>query len=97
MKKYEIMYIVKASLDEAQFEKVKTRLHSTITDNGGSIDSFDDWGIKDFAYEINHMKKGHYVVINVTANNAGVFEFQRLSRISNNVIRVMVVKTEGEK
>ena len=34
MKKYEIMYIVKASLDEAQFEKVKTRLHSTITDNG---------------------------------------------------------------
>ena len=50
MKKYEIMYIVKASLDEAQFEKVKTRLHSTITDNGGSIDSFDDWGIKDFAY-----------------------------------------------
>jgi len=53
--------------------------------------------VKEFAYEIDHMKKGHYVVINVTANNAGVFEFQRLSRISNNVIRVMVVKTEGEK
>ena len=53
--------------------------------------------MKEFSYEIDHMKKGHYVVINVTANNAVVFEFQRLSRISNNVIRVMVVKTEGEK
>ena len=79
MKKYEIMYIVNASLDDAAFKTVSDRLHATITDNGGSIDKVDDWGVKEFA------------------NNAGVFEFQRLSRISNNVIRVMVVKTEGEK
>lgn len=97
MKKYEIMYIIKASLDEAQFEKVQARLHATITENGGSIDEVNDWGIKDFAYEIDHMKKGHYAVINVTANNAGVFEFQRLARINNDVVRIMVVKTEGEK
>ena len=97
MKKYEIMYIVKASLDEAQFEKIKNRLHNTIIENGGSIDEFNDWGIKDFAYEIDHMKKGHYVVINATANNEGIFEFQRLARINNDVVRIMVVKTEGEK
>lgn len=97
MKKYEIMYIVNASLDDAAFKTVSDRLHATITENGGSIDNVDDWGVKEFAYEIDHMKKGHYVVINVTANNAGVFEFQRLSRISNNVIRIMVVKTESEK
>ena len=97
MKKYEIMYIVNASLDDAQFATVQERLHDTITANGGSIDKVEDWGIKEFAYEIDHMKKGHYVVINVTANNAGVFEFQRLSRISNNVIRIMVVKTKDEK
>ena len=81
MKKYEIMYIVNASLDDAAFKTVSDRLHATITENGGSIDKVDDWGVKEFAY----------------ANNAGVFEFQRLSRISNNVIRIMVVKTESEK
>ena len=97
MKKYEIMYIVKASLDDAQFEKIKNRLENTITENGGSIDKFDDWGIKDFAYEIDHMKKGHYVVTNVTANNEGIFEFQRRARIDNDVVRIMVVKTESEK
>lgn len=97
MKKYEIMYIVKASLDDAQFKTVSDRLHATITDNGGSIDKVDDWGVKEYAYEIDHEKKGHYVVINVTANNEGIFEFQRLSRISNNVVRIMVVKTEDEK
>ena len=97
MKKYEIMYIINASLDEAQFTAVQDRLHQTITNNLGTIDNVDDWGIKEFAYEIDHMKKGHYVVINVTANNEGIAEFQRLSRISNNVVRIMVVKTEDEK
>ena len=97
MKKYEIMYIINASLDEAQFTAVQDRLHQTITNNQGTIDNVDDWGIKEFAYEIKKMKKGHYVVINVTANNEGIAEFQRLSRISNNVVRIMVVKTEDEK
>ncbi|MDO4467189.1 MAG: 30S ribosomal protein S6 [Bacillota bacterium] len=97
MKKYEIMYIINAALDDEAFAKVQNRLHGTVTSNGGSIDNVDDWGIKEFAYEIDHMKKGHYVVINVTANNEGIFEFQRRSRIDNNVIRIMVVKTESEK
>ncbi|MCF0105551.1 MAG: 30S ribosomal protein S6 [Holdemanella sp.] len=97
MKKYEIMYIVKASVEGAEFEKEQNRLHETITSNGGSIDNIDDWGVKEFAYEIDHMKKGHYVVIKATANNAGIFEFQRRARISNNIVRIMVVKTEGEK
>ncbi len=43
------------------------------------------------------MKKGHYVVVNVTANNAGIEEFERLSRINPNVIRTMVIKTEDEE
>ena len=91
------MYIVNASLDDDQFQKVTDRLNNTITENGGTIDSFDDWGIKEFAYEIDHMKKGHYAVVNVTANNEGIAEYQRLARISNSIIRIMVVKTEDEK
>jgi len=88
MKKYEIMYIVNASLDDEQFQKVTDRLNNTIIENGG---------IKEFAYEIDHMKKGHYAVVNATANNEGIAEYQRLARISNSVIRIMVVKTEDEK
>lgn len=97
MKKYEIMFIAKADLDDAQFEKLEKRLYTPITENGGSIDKIDNWGIREFAYEIDHMKKGHYVVVNVTANNAGIHEFERISRLNPNVIRTMVVKTEGEE
>lgn len=97
MKKYEIMYIVNASLDDAARKNVMDKLHAIITDHEGSIDKIDEWGVKEFAYEIEHMNKGYYVVINVTANNAGIEEFQRLARINNNVVRFMVIKTEDEK
>ena len=85
MKKYEIMYIVNASLDDAARQNVMERLHGIITSQEGSIDKIDE------------KKKGYYVVINVTANNEGIQEFQRLARINNNIVRFMVVKTQGEE
>ena len=97
MKKYEIMYIVNASLDDAARKNVMDKLHAIITDHEGSIDKIDEWGVIEFAYEIDHMIKGYYVVIIVTANNAGIEEFQRLARINSNVVRFMVIKTEDEK
>lgn len=97
MKKYEIMYIVNASLEEAARKEVMATLEGIITANNGSIDKVDDMGVKEFAYEINKMTKGHYVVMNVTATNEGVAEFDRLTRINTNVVRFMMIKTEGEK
>ena len=97
MKKYEIMYIVNASLDDAARQTVLERLPGIITSHEGSIDKIDEWGVKEFADEIDHMKKGYDVVINVTANNEGIQEVQRLARINNNIVRFMVVKTQGEE
>ena len=97
MKKYEIKYIVNASLDDEARAKVMDGLHRIINDHEGSIDKVDEWGVKEFAYEINHMKKGYYVVINVTANNEGIHEFERLARINHSIVRFMVVKTQDEE
>lgn len=97
MKKYEIMYIVNASLEDAARQQVMDGLHKIITDHEGTIDKVDEWGVKEFAYEINHMTKGYYVVINVTANNEGIAEFDRLANINNSIVRYLIVKTEGEK
>ena len=92
MKKYEIMYILKANLEDAKRQETMDALHAIITSNDGTIDNVDEWGLKEFAYEIEDEKKGYYVVINVTANNEGIAEFDRLARINNNVVRFLIVK-----
>ena len=53
MKKYEIMYIIKQDLDEAARNEVIASLHGIIENHGGSIDNVDEWGMKEFAYEID--------------------------------------------
>lgn len=97
MKKYEIMYIVNASLEDGARQKLMDGLHKIITDHEGTIDKIDDWGVKEFAYEINHMTKGYYVVLSVSANNEGIKEFDRLANINSNIVRFMVIKTQDEE
>ena len=69
MKKYEVMYIVNASLDDAARQQVIDGLHAIITDNGGKILKVDDWGVKEFAYRIEDMTKGYYMVVTFEADN----------------------------
>ncbi len=95
MRKYEIMYILKANLEEAVRQETMDGLHAIITNSEGTIENVNEWGLKEFAYEIDYEKKGYYVVINVTANNEGIAEFDRLARINNNVVRFLIVKEEA--
>ena len=95
MRKYEIMYILKANLEEAVRQETMDGLHAIITNSEGTIENVNEWGLREFAYEINDDKKGYYVVINVTANNEGIAEFDRLARINHNVVRFLIVKEEA--
>lgn len=96
MKKYEIMYIVKANLDEAARNEVITKVNSIITDNGGTIDNVNEWGLRDLAYAIDDETKGYYVVIKVTADASTTNEFDRLAKINNNILRHLIVVDHAE-
>lgn len=95
MKKYEIMYILKADLDDASRKKEVEKLHNILTKNGAKIGKIDEWGVRDFAYEIKDQKKGYYIVLKVTAENAALEEFSRLVRIDENVIRHLITVAHG--
>ena len=94
MKQYETMYIIKSSLDEASKNALCEELHGIITNNGGKIENVDDWGLRDFAYEIDGMTKGYYVVTTYSVDVEGLNEFKRLLGINANVVRSMTINTE---
>ncbi len=96
MKKYEIMYIVKANLDEAARNELIAKMNAVITDNGGTVDNVNEWGLRDLAYAIDDETKGYYVVVKVTAEAAATNEFDRLAKINNNILRHLVVVDHAE-
>lgn len=90
MKKYEIMYILKSSLDDAARKAQIEKLHGIITKNGGKVNNVNEWGLRDLAYPIKKEIKGYYVVIKIEADNVTLKEFDRLTRFDVNVLRTLV-------
>lgn len=95
MRKYEIMYII--DQDSKNLEDVQKKLNDILVLNDGKIIEKDDWGLKDFAYEIKHKKKGYYSVIISETTPENIEEFQRVARIDPDVVRTLVINTETEK
>ncbi|MBR2577615.1 MAG: 30S ribosomal protein S6 [Erysipelotrichaceae bacterium] len=84
---------MKSSLDDAAKNALVEELHGIITNHGGKIDNVDDWGLRDFAYEIDGMTKGYYVVTTYTIDTDGLNEFKRLLGINADVVRDMTINT----
>jgi len=51
-------------------------------------------GTRKLAYEINKYKEGYYVVMNFETNQDVVKELDRVSRISDSVMRHMIIKED---
>ncbi|AMC94471.1 30S ribosomal protein S6 [Erysipelothrix larvae] len=97
MRKYELMYIVNPSLDDATRGALIENLHGILTNNGATLVSVDEWGLRDLAYEIKDLTKGYYVVTTFTsAEEAALNEFDRLARINKDVVRHMIVRLDEQ-
>lgn len=92
MNNYEIMYILRANLDEAQRKEAIEKLSKILTDNGGEVKKVDEsMGLRELAYPIKDEKKGYYVVLTTVLGNQALNEFNRLVRIDSNVLRHLIV------
>ena len=90
MKAYEIMYIVKP-IEEEAFEAVVSKFNKLITDNGGKVEKTDRWGKKRLAYEIQDFNEGLYVLVTFTAEPACVKELDRVMKITDEILRNMII------
>ena len=90
MGKYEIMYILSATLEESARKAEIEKLHGILAAQKATVRDVKEWGVKDFASPIHNLTKGYYVVIKVTAEPAALKEFDRLVKLDSNVIRHLV-------
>lgn len=89
---YESTFIIRPDLDEAEHTRVKERLEAVITDGGGEVLLFDDWGRRKLAYTIKKHQVGHYLHWNYVAATDVPAELERIVRIEEPIIRFLTVK-----
>ena len=89
---YEAMLIVIPELDEEQAENTVERFRTIIERTGGEAGEVNSWGRRKLAYEIDHRSDGFYYLIEFTAGERTLTELKRILRVSDDVLRHIVVK-----
>lgn len=96
MNKYEIMFIIRPDLEDEAVKKVVDSFKNTLESNGAKVTEEKSLGQKELAYEVKKYKSGKYFLFNLEANDAkAINEFDRLSLISEDIIRHLIVKEEN--
>ena len=87
---YEAVYILKPDLSEEQIAALVERFKSVVEANG-TVSEVNEWGKRRLAYPINDLMEGYYVLMTFTAAAAVPAELDRIFRISDSVMRSMIV------
>ena len=92
--KYETVFAlsVKTYADEEALNAVIEKFKKLMTDNGAEIESVDVWGKKRMAYAVNYETEAYYVLVNFTADVNFPAELERNYRITDGVLRSLVVR-----
>ena len=93
MNKYELMFIVEPSLDDAKKDEVVEAVKAIIAEAGEVLDT-DVWGMRKLAYPIQKKTEGYYVVMQFNAEPELPKELDRRLRISDHCIRHIILTVE---
>lgn len=94
MNKYESVFIARQDLGASQVSSLIDSLKEVVASQGGEVVRVDNWGLKNLAYRIKKNRKGYYVLLNIVAPAGAIFEYERLMRLNEDVIRYMTVKVD---
>ncbi len=94
MNKYETLFVIAPSLAEEEVKAVVEKAKAVIEGGNGVVDNVDEWGKRKLAYEINKINEGYYVLMNFTSDPELPKELDRVFRISDNIVRHLIVKLD---
>ena len=93
MNKYESIIIVNPNVEEAGIKALEDKFTGLINENG-KVESVENMGKKRLAYEIKKNKEGIYNLFNFEAKPDFIKELERVYRITDDVIKFIVVRKE---
>jgi small subunit ribosomal protein S6 len=94
---YEIMFIVRPDVEEADLDKLIEGFSANVTNGGGEVKSVEKMGRRRLAYTVRKFNDGFYVLLNVAAQGSLISEIERRLRVSEQVIKFITVRMDEEE
>ena len=90
---YEAVFIFSLNLGEEGVPAMVEKFKTLIAENS-EIGEIDEWGKRRLAYLINDEAEGYYVLYNFVSGPEFPAELERISGITEGVLRSMVVRKD---
>jgi small subunit ribosomal protein S6 len=94
---YEVMFIVRPDIEDADLDKLIAGFEQTITNGGGTLRSTEKLGRRKLAYTVHKFNDGNYVLLTIDADGKLVAELERRLRVSEPVIKFITVRMDEEQ
>lgn len=94
---YEIMFIVRPDVEEADLDKLIEGFSANVTNGGGEVKSVEKMGRRRLAYTVRKFNDGFYILLNVAAAGSLITEIERRLRVSEQVIKFITVRMDEEE
>jgi small subunit ribosomal protein S6 len=94
MANYEMMLVVDPFLEDEEHQAMVEKAQDQIKRRGGNVTNVDPWGKRRLAYPINKKMEGFYALFTFegTLEGATITEIERVLRLDEKVMRVMVTR-----
>ncbi len=94
---YEVMYILRPDLEDADVDKSIETFSGYITTGEGTVKNVEKMGRRRLAYTVNKFNDGIYVLLIVDAPASLISEIERRLRVTEQVIKFITVRTDEEE
>src|ERR1700729_114975 len=94
---YEIMFIVRPDVEEAELDKLIEGFSANVTSGGGEVKSVEKMGRRRLAYTVRKFNDGFYVLLTILAEGKLITEIERRLRVSEQVIKFITVRMDEEE
>ena len=90
---YETVFVVNNTLGEEAVKSLVEKFTGLIAENG-AIESVNEWGVRRFAYPIEDLTEGYYVLVKFTSAHDFPAELDRIYNITDGILRSLIIKCE---
>jgi small subunit ribosomal protein S6 len=94
MTDYEITYILRPTLEDADADARAAAIGKIVTQHGGTVANVEKLGKKRLAYEIADVREGTYVTMRFASDGPTAKELERQLKLHEDVIRALLVRLD---
>ncbi len=89
---YEGFFIVTPDLTEANQKGILTQIEETITKQGGTLETAQEWGRRPLAYTIRKKREGVYYLVRFHLSPSALSTIRRNYKVNESILGTLITK-----